>query len=1091
LSRTRVFIAAAFINFILSHPAGAQTTFATLTGTVTDPNGAVIPGATIEVTHQGSNYRYTAASNAAGIFTVGQLREGVYSLRAKNPGFKETVIADIRLAALEIRRIELRLEIGTVETRVEVSAQGGAIETETARISDSKGADLLKSLPLNTRSLSGFLALSPGVVQAGAGSSTRRFAGSRANQEDTTIDGITVANGYDGTQIGPLYSYIESYEEIRIDMANNTAEFGAIGQVTVVSKSGTNNLHGVGLDYYTTPWFRARDPFALQRSGNISHSLGGLISGPVVIPKLYNGRNRTFFTFSLETSRGSQIRQNLNPTVPLAAWRQGDFSALTTPVRDPFANNTPFPGNRIPASRISPVSQRIQERFWPLPNFGDPSVFASQNHRVQLSRAFDPNTYVTSRQDHRFSDRTSIFARFTWDRQYSRQYTGGLPTIGQNWQTRSTRGFMVSSSHAFRTNLLNEFRYGFAYNNNPRNPPTLGKEVVQHLGIVGLVDNLPDIHGLFKVAFTGLGITAIGVDNDWRHPGFENWVQQFQEQLSWYRGKHNVKAGVQLIRVVFNDRQANTALFGSVNFSNRYTNHPYGDFLLGAPNTASRAFPPELIQRLRWGTDFFITDDYKVTPKLSLNLGARYELHPGWSERTGAQAVFDIGSGKIVVPDGSLNLVSRLMPRGYVDIVEASSLGYDPKSLLTTDHGNIAPRIGLAWRPFGANTVIRSGYGIFYDVVARSVTAGGAPFVLNEPAYTNTAGIPTVVFPRVFPQTASGLTTVGLPGAYRKDLRTPFSMQYNFTVEHQRWNTGFRVSYIGTNTRQGEWGYNINQPVPDSRPFVDKPRPFPNYPGITYITNGAGHQYNSLTAEVERRFSKGLSYQFSWVWARDIGDLERGQSPENAYDRRRERSVWLDIPTHRMTSNFFWQLPFGRGQRFLNQGKVLHYLVGGWELSGVYSIYSGQFLTPQWTGPDPVGAAFTASRTPAQVTIRPDHLRDANLPSGQRTVSRWFDAAAFRAPQAGQFGTSAKGVIKGPGSNIFNAGLMKTIPLTEQFRLRLELTSTNTFNHPNYGNPNTNITALGQVGVISAVGGVASLDQSGPRLLRSGIRLEW
>jgi hypothetical protein len=246
-----------------------------------------------------------------------------------------------------------------------------------------------------------------------------------------------------------------------------------------------------------------------------------------------------------------------------------------------------------------------------------------------------------------------------------------------------------------------------------------------------------------------------------------------------------------------------------------------------------------------------------------------------------------------------------------------------------------------------------------------------------------------------------------------------------------------------------------------------------------------------MTLEAERRFAQGLGYQVSWVWARDIGDLERGQSPENAYDRRRERSVWLDIPTHRMTSNFFWQLPFGRGQRFLNQGKVLHYLVGGWELSGVYSIYSGQFLTPQWTGPDPVGAAFTASRTPAQVTIRPDHLRDANLPSGQRTVSRWFDAAAFRAPQAGQFGTSAKGVIKGPGSNIFNAGLMKTIPLTEQFRLRLELTSTNTFNHPNYGNPNTNITALGQVGVISAVGGVASLDQSGPRLLRSGIRLEW
>jgi len=1082
-----VYTAALFITA----PVAAQTTFATLTGTVTDPNGAVIPGATVEVTHQGSNYRYSAAASGTGIFTLGQLREGVYSLRAKNPGFKETVVPDIRLAALEIRRLDLRLEIGTVETRVEVTAEGGAIETETARISDSKGADLLKSLPLNTRSLSGFLALTPGVVQAGAGSSTRRFAGSRANQEDTTIDGITVANGFDGTQIGPLYSFIESYEEIRIDMANNTAEFSAIGQVTVVSKSGSNDLHGVGLDYYTTPWFRARDPFALQRGGNVSHSLGGLVSGPVVIPKLYNGHNKTFFTFSLETSRGSQIRQNLNPTVPLAAWRQGDFSALTAPVRDPFAGNTPFPGNRIPASRISPVSQRIQERFWPLPNFGDPNVFASQNHRVQLPRAFDPNTYITSRQDHRFSDKTAVFARFTWDRQYSRQFSGGLPTIGQNWQTRSTRGFMISSSHAFRRNLLNEFRYGFAYNNNPRNPPTLGKEVAQQLGIVGLVDNLPDINGLFKVNFTGLGISPITVDQDWRHPGFENDVNQFQEQLSWYRGKHNIKAGMQLIRVVFNDRQANTALFGSVNFSNRYTNHPYGDFLLGAPNTAARAFPPDLIQRLRWGTDFFIADDYKVSSRLSLNLGTRYEHHPGWSERTGRQAVFDIGSGKIVVPDGSLNLVSPLMPRGYVDVVEAGSAGYNSESLLVTDRFNIAPRIGLAWRPFGPNSVVRGGYGIFYDVVARSVTAGGAPFVLNEPTFNNSAGTPSLVFPRVFPQTAGGLTTVGLPGAFRKDLRTPFSMQYNFTVEHQRWATGFRLSYIGTNTRQGEWGYNVNQPLPDARPFVDKPRQFPNYPAITYISNGAGHQYHSLTVEVERRFSKGLSYQFSYVWARDIGDLERGQAPENAYDRKRERSVWLDIPKHRVTSNFFWQLPFGKGQKFLNQGKLLHYLVGGWELSGVYSIYSGQFLTPQWTGPDPVGAAFSNSRTPIQVTIRPDHLRNANFPAGQRTVNRWFDGTAFAAPQPGNFGTAAKGVIIGPGSNIFNAGLMKTIPLGEHFRLRAELTSTNTFNHPNWANPNTNITAAGQVGVISGVGGVASLDQSGPRGLRSGLRLEW
>jgi len=335
------------------------------------------------------------------------------------------------------------------------------------------------------------------------------------------------------------------------------------------------------------------------------------------------------------------------------------------------------------------------------------------------------------------------------------------------------------------------------------------------------------------------------------------------------------------------------------------------------------------------------------------------------------------------------------------------------------------------------------------------------------------------------------VTTVGIPAAYRKDLRVPYSMQYNFTIEHEHWNTGFRLSYIGTDTRQGEWGYNINQPVADGRLYVDKPRLFPNYPSITYISNGAGHNYNSLTASVERRFYQDLSYQFSYVLARDIGDLERGESPEDAYNRKREKAVWLDIPTHRITSNFVWRLPFGRGRKFLTRGWLTNLVAGGWELSGVYSIYSGQFLTPLWTGPDPTGTAFTSSRTPAQVTIRPDQLRNANYPYDQRTVNKWFDATAFGAPQPGAFGTAAKGVIIGPGSNIFNAGLSKNFAVTERLNLRWELTSTNTFNHPNWANPEVNITSLAQVGVVSGVGGVANLDQSGPRSLRMGVRVEW
>jgi hypothetical protein len=311
-------------------------------------------------------------------------------------------------------------------------------------------------------------------------------------------------------------------------------------------------------------------------------------------------------------------------------------------------------------------------------------------------------------------------------------------------------------------------------------------------------------------------------------------------------------------------------------------------------------------------------------------------------------------------------------------------------------------------------------------------------------------------------------------------------MQYNLTIEHQRWDTGLRISYIGTNTRQGEWGYNINQPLPDNRLFVDKPRMFPRYPAITYISNGAGHQYHSLTLEAERRFAKGLGYQVSWVWARDIGDLERGESPENAYDRKRERGVWLDIPMHRVTGNLIYAFPFGRNSR---GWKAL--ALKGWEWNSIYSFFSGEFLTPQWAGPDPTGAAYTTSRTPAQVTIRPNILRDANIPTSQRSVARWFDVGAFAAPAAGFYGTSAKGVIKGPGSEVVNVGLSKRFTIADRLQVRWEMTATNFFNTPNYNNPGVTITSIAAAGVITAAGGEQDLDAAGPRSFRTGLRIEW
>ncbi|MBI4877623.1 MAG: TonB-dependent receptor, partial [Acidobacteria bacterium] len=797
--------------------ASGQTTFATITGVVTDPNGAVVPGVAITATHARSNYVYTAKSNEVGNYTLPQLLEGGYVVRAKIAGFKESVVRDVQLVAQDLRRIDLRLEIGSLEATIEVTAGATLIETETARISDSRSAQALKTLPLNTRGLWDFLGLTPGIVQAGAGSSTRRFAGSRANQSDASVDGVSSSNLNDGTQISPLVSYIESFQEMRVDMANNTAEFGAIGQVTIISKSGSNELHGSAFDYYSTPWFRARNPFAQARGTGISHSPGFSVGGPAYLPKVYDGRNKSFFFSSFETSRGSAVRDLLNPTVPLAPWRAGDFSALSTVVRDPSARNAPFAGNRIPAARLNPVSLKVQERFYPLPNYGDTSVLQSQNYREQVSRPRDPSTYFTVRGDHRFSDKAFVFGRYTWNRSHSRGFEGNLPAIGQRWQTRDTRNATLSYTQSIRPTLINELRWGRTFNDNPRHGPLMGKQIVQELGLTGLVDNLPDINGLPAFSFSGIGLTGIS-QQVWRHPGFLNLVYQVQDHVSWFRGRHSAKVGVTLTRVDLSDNNMPGALFGSASFSNRFAGHPYADFLLGIPTTSSRAAPSILYTRRRWAYDFFATDDFKLNSRLTLNLGVRYEVHPSWTDVAGGRlSVFDIGSGKIVVPDGSLNKVSPLMPRGYVEVVEASQAGLPGSTLLKTDRNNFVPRIGVAYRPWGNNTVFRAGYGLFFDVVAENTSTGGAPFVINEPSFTNPADAPAVILPRMFPASVGGPSTISLPSAVRPDIRTPYSMQYNLTIEHQRWDTGFRLSYIGTNTRQGEWRYNINQPLADTR----------------------------------------------------------------------------------------------------------------------------------------------------------------------------------------------------------------------------------------------------------------------------------
>lgn len=1083
--------AALLLAFAVALPA--QTTFATITGVVTDSTGSIVPDANLIATHLTTGVKTNARSNEDGVYTIAQLRDGEYTLRASKAGFKDFLVQDVTLVGRDYRRVDIQLQVGSVDTVVEVRGGATIIETETARISDTRNVAQLRDMPLNSRAIWAQLSLVPNVLQASTGS-TIRFAGSRTNQSYWSIDGTSMSDGVSETQIGPLANYVESFQEIRIDSSNNTAEFGTIGQVTMITKAGTNTFHGSLFDYYSTPWFRARNPFAPARPTGISHLPGGSAGVPIRIPGLYDGRNKSFLFGSFETFKGSVTTQSFNPSVPLSAWRTGNFSGLATPVLEP-QTRLPFAGNQIPANRLNATAVAIQNRFYPVPNFGDPAALPNQNYRQNLSIAAMKQDYYMLRGDHKFTDKDSLMARYTLQDFKTDSFMSALPTIVAGYATRKNHAATVAYTHTFSPTVINEFRWGLATNNLPITPPINGTQFVKEFGIQGLAPGLPDVPGILNVGFTGLGLTGITQGN-FRSPGAANYVQNLQDHVSIFRGRHNMKFGANGARILAVNYGADANLFGNLTFSNRYTGFPYADFLLGIPSTAARSFPPVQLDRKRFQYDFFFTDDYKVSSRLTLNYGVRYEYHPGWTEDNGRVSMFDIGSGSIVVQDGSVGKVSPLFPKNYVNIVEASSLGLPGSTIVRTDRNNFAPRLGLAYRPWGNNTVIRAGAGIYFDVVPRQLTMGGVPYVLNEPAFNNPADNPAVILPTVFPSAgAAGLASVSLPAAVNPNIQLPYSMQYSFTIEHSRWDTGFRASYIGTNTRQGDYSYNYNSPVPDAQVFINKARPFPQYPAISYFTNGAGHQFHSFTAEVERRMVRGLQFQSSWVWARDIGDVDAGGSLENPFDRQREVAVWPDIPTHRFTTNWIYQLPWGKGRPFLGSAnRALDAIVGGWDISGIYSYYSGQFLTPLWSGADPTGTAFSGNATRPIVTIRPDHLRDANLPADQRTLNRYFDASAFGTPPVGRFGNSAKGVIKGPDVNVWHVGFFKSFHFTELVRLRWELTATNFFNHPNYNNPATNISQAAAVGVISGVGavnGASTGDQPGARSFRMGLRLDW
>jgi hypothetical protein len=716
--------------------ASAQATFGTITGTVTDATGAVIPNTEVQVTNEGTNISRSVTTSGGGTYEIPNLNPGKYRVTAKAGGFKTYVLQGIDVTALRTVRVDVQLAVGEVGTEITVQGSTPVIETDSASIATVKTVKDLNDLPLNIRStVSGtgdsglyrYVFLTPTGGQGGG--SRFSLGGARGSQNYFNVDGISSNSPAFGNSIGPAEPSFESIQEVRFEMVNNKAEFGEVANITAITKSGTNDLHGALFWYHENAALNARSYFATSLGQNIRNNFGVSVGGPIK-------RNKLFFFGTYEGERQRQAAA-ITPNVPTARMRTGDFSELLsgpnpTAIRNPF-NGQPFPGNVIPTNLLNAGSLTWQNRFYPLPNFGAASSTVA-NYRETVPQQLRHDQFDL-RMDYAITPSNNLYARVSYKDSEPHVLDGGLPveSTGYRIQLREARQIAISDTWTLTPRLINELKLGFVRNFNPRRGELLGQELVNQLGIQGL-QPAPDVYNVPTISVVGFTTVAPIASGAPAENAF-----QYVDQLTYTRGSHTFKGGVE-----YRPQQSDSpvpAQFGSYNFTAFASGHAWSDFLLGIPNTTSRNYVrPNRYTRF-YALSWFIQDDYKVSQNLTLNYGLRWEYNQPANDKRDVIFNVDPANGRLVVPNQSIidQYVNPLFPR-QIPIVTAEAAGFPTRSLREGDFNNFQPRIGFAWRPFGGTKgVVRGGWGVFNDDFTADIFSPlyGGPFSLTE-SFVNT-----------------------------------------------------------------------------------------------------------------------------------------------------------------------------------------------------------------------------------------------------------------------------------------------------------------------------------------------------------------
>ena len=1056
-------------------------------GRVTDATGAVMVGVTISATEEEKGLPYSAVTNEVGNFELRGIIPGTYTIEAETTGFKKYTNTGVIVYSAQVRRVDITMEIGELADVITVTEEGARVDTDTPAI-NYKTPDREVYFRNIQASIIYTAGLSPGSLQR------NEIHGTYSNNTAPTQDGIlTHAYGFfRGTQ--------EMLQEVNQVTMNAPAEYQHANNLMGVGKGGQNAFHGEMMVEFNHQWLRAGNRAVARRpkpeAGSERYSYE--LSGPVWIPKIYDGRNKTFWHFLYTPRDVTSIGINPNLTYPTRRMRTGDLTEFVpfTPdsqITNPYTGQ-PFANNIIPrAMWHQPFADNILALL-PVPE--RPTLV---NNHTGINVGSNPNNWTQLRIDHQITeDNTITFNHFRFNQDTKTQkWDHGPFDCGRN-QLAGTRAFSVQDSHVFSPAVINEFSLSW---NEQRKSAKSGCPAAQLISQLGPVDygdgpgvlsrggrqlantvgsprlfarNIGSVGGSATGAFNPRLALFLGGGLGGESTNDETRNLYLKNNMSVNKANHLIKLGFSNLWGLEESTRTASTEYGNWDFTGNFTGSDFGDILLGLPYTTSIGTSRGYYQPRSNQFGIFLQDDWKVTPELTLNLGIRFQHYSTARDLQNKWYNFDLATLSVVIPDQSANLVVPGYPVDQIPVLTASDAGYPP-NLFDFKTVLVQPRLGFAYR-LNDRTVLRGGFGVYHvpltppdDTDQALAGFNSGPFQLTESFGPNEIinGVPQLTALKPLPAPGTGaipLQNVNMIQLPTRKNKWPVDMQWNLTMEREMGNglVG-RTSYVAT--KGTHWPYNVNLQIPpastvkfskDRRPYGAAP-----FQSIDDYRLGGNQTYHAFEAELTRQFSSGL-YVRSWYEYRTVlNDVQGGLfgwvgpggfATEDPFDRSRDKGRTNGISIHAVRAVGVYDLPLGRGQKFLaNSSGVIQQLVGNWTIAPEYTLRAKASHTPTYSGADPANVGRSGGRASIEAGCEPNGFGSNTDPPGII-----WNRGCFSRPADGTYGTAARGVLYMARSPNFRINVFKTFPLTKFENgpyFKLEAYITNPLNHTNPSGP--------------------------------------